>query len=184
MVNQTSSREAIDNLGRPKARSVSDTSSDNTCFSPLGPRCGELRCFIYVDTFVFALNTTRVALHGDRCMRGRWLSICPTCDAYLLMEEFTWSVLFYSRHDMAVISIADFGCGGQRPCSNSASLRFTPRALQGALEMLRGPTPSDGREGIPLNALNRALLGATESLARCGTQGMDRAAGTASGKKA
>ncbi len=160
-VKQTASPRMMDKVGRSKARSISHTMSDDTRFKPLCPRCGELRCFIHIYAFVFALKTTRAALHGDRYIRGHWLSICPICDAYLLMREFTWSVPFYSPHDMAVICIADYGCVDATSVLEFGNLCFTPNALRGALEMLRKQTRPDGRDGDAIERLDRELLGPT-----------------------
>jgi len=135
------------------ARPVSEVRAKTIC-----SKCRGLCGFIHITTFAFAVNRTRAALNHDRIMRGSWVSICPTCDAYPLMIECTWGVPFYSDRDKAVISIADYAGKDATEPLEFGNLPFTPNALRGALEMLRGQArqPGDGIE-----TFDRGLLAPT-----------------------
>lgn len=128
-------------------------------YQPTCPKCGELYGFIHLTGFVFAVETTRATLQDDRLMRGSWVSVCPTCDAYLLMREFAWGVPFYSERDMAVVSIADYGGEVSAPLLEFGNLPFTRNALRGALEISRKQTPLQAARDIQW--LDRTLLGPT-----------------------
>ena len=126
---------------------------------PICSKCGELYSFIHLTGFAFAVETTRATLHDDRLMRGSWVSVCPICDAYLLMREFAWGVPFYSERDMAVVSIADYGGEVIAPLLEFGNLPFTPNALRGALEMSRKRAALKDADRI--ERLDRSLLGPT-----------------------
>ena len=136
-----------------QAMPVSDIRSRTTC-----SKCRGLCGFIHIATFAFAVNVMRASLKHDRIMRGSWVSICPTCDAYPLMIECIWGVPFYSEREKAVISIADYDSKDAIELLELGNLPFTPNALRGALEMLRAQTaqPDDGIERF-----DRSLLGPT-----------------------
>ena len=92
-------------------------------------------------------------------MRGACVSVCPECDAYLLMQECAWGIPFYSTRDCAVISIAD----RDRiwPCNlhEFGNLPFTRNALAGALRVLDEVSILPTRYA-PM-PLDRSLLGPT-----------------------
>lgn len=132
-------------------------SGDVRC-EPTCPICRELCSFIHIYGFAFAIKATRAKLLDDRIMRGFWVSVCPTCDAYLLMREFTWGVPFYSARDMAVVSIADYS-GDAVPRLEFGNLPFTLNALRSALHLGEQRSTRDDDDRVA--PIDRCLLGPT-----------------------
>ncbi|WP_395643906.1 hypothetical protein [Rudaea sp.] len=124
------------------------------------PTCLETRFIIHPHTLAFALRQTQANTRIG--ITGRRAAVCPKCDAYALMQEFTWGVPVYSPADRAVITIHDYCKVNDKLLLAFGKLPFSIQAIEGALQMRklvrRGPLmfADDG-----VAPLERDLLGPT-----------------------
>lgn len=127
------------------------------------PICAETRSFVNIHTLNLALDLTQGHLRsvagGGYHGRVRQLVICPVCDAYALMQEWQWSVPFYSSHDDCVATVHDYASVDVSSLLSFGDVDFTPLALAGALEIYsRQLEAHPSHEPKVRPALDRSLL--------------------------
>ncbi len=103
------------------------------------PICSETRSFINIHTLNLAVTLTKATLRsvtgGGYHHRVTHLMICPICDAYALMQEWTWSVPYYSNLNDCLTTVHDNDVSDQ--LLSFGDVEFTPSAFAGALEIHR-----------------------------------------------